>query len=251
MSDMKKVCFVLACLSGVASHGALSLSASSAEAAALAPAAANTEPAMPKKMVGLFDNKDLAGWNYVVGSTVGDIKQVASVVDGVVTVMGRPNGYLVTNASYENYVLHVEWRWTDAAAGPNTNGGVLIHVSSGPVQQALWPTSFQVQLKVQRAGDVLSMGDAKFAETPTTAATATSPSSTLARHADSSEKPVGEWNSADLTVRGTTIDVVVNGVTQNHVTQCVPGSGKVGFQLEGQPFQLRNVKVGPLPSVTP
>jgi hypothetical protein len=202
-------------------------------------------PISPPGPTDLFNGKDLAGWQYVAG-VAGDIQQVAAVKDGVIAVAGKPNGYLVTTTAWADYTLHVEWRWTSTAPTPVANGGILIHVTSGPVQQNLWPTSFQVQLKVQRAGDVLSMGDAKFAEPPTTAGTAASPSSTLARQADASEMPLGEWNRADITVRGTAIDVVINDVKQNRVTRCVPASGRIGFQLEGQPFELRNVRVGPL-----
>jgi hypothetical protein len=61
---------------------------------------------------------------------------------------------------------------------------------------------------------------------------------------------VGEWNSCDVTCRGDTIEVTINGVPQNKVTKCVPTAGKVGFQLEGTPFELRNVKIEPLkPSI--
>ena len=208
--------------------------------------AASPAPPSPVKATDLFNGLDLTGWEYIAG-VPGDITQVASVKDGVVSVVGKPNGYLTTVAPYADYALHVEWRWTITAPNPATNGGILINIASGPVQQNLWPTSFQVQLKVQRAGDVLSMGEARFAETPTTTGTVASPSSTLARRADPSEQPLGEWNRADITVRGGAIDVTINGVAQNRVTRCIPASGRIGFQLEGHPFELRNVTVGPPP----
>jgi hypothetical protein len=190
--------------------------------------------------VDLFKGRDLAGWEYIAGEAR-DISEVVTTKDGVISVAGKPNGYLVTRASYADYTLHAEWRWISTSPTPVANGGILVNIASGPVQQNLWPTSFQVQLKVQRAGDILSMGEAKFAETPTTPGTGASPSSTLARQADASEKALGEWNRADITVRGAAIDVVINGVTQNRLTQCVPASGRIGFQLEGHAFELRNV----------
>ena len=208
---------------------------------------ASVHGAEPKTVAtDLFGGGALSGWEYIAGDPR-DISQVVVIKEGVISVVGKPNGYLVTKATHADYTLHAEWRWTSTAPTPVANGGILIHVSSGPVQQSLWPTSFQVQLKVQRAGDVLSMGEAKFAETPTTPGTATSPSSTLARQADASERGLGEWNHADITVRGATIEVTINDVRQNRVTQCLPASGRIGFQLEGQPFELRNVRLSPLP----
>jgi hypothetical protein len=34
-----------------------------------------------------------------------------------------------------------------------------------------------------------------------------------------------------------------NGVRQNGVTGCAPRSGKIGFQFEGVPFELRRVRM--------
>lgn len=61
-----------------------------------------------------------------------------------------------------------------------------------------------------------------------------------------SERPVGEWNTSDVVCRGSAIEVSINGVTQNRVTGVSVSEGKVGFQLEGTPFELRNVTITPL-----
>jgi hypothetical protein len=85
------------------------------------------------------------------------------------------------------------------------------------------------------------MAGATFAEkltSPPDAKTAV-----LAHAAPDSEKPAGEWNACDITCRGDTIEVVINGVLQNRVTQAVPRAGRIGFQFEGAPFELRNVSV--------
>ena len=58
-----------------------------------------------------------------------------------------------------------------------------------------------------------------------------------------SERPPGEWNSMDVLVRGGCIDVTINGVAQNAVTIAQPATGRIGFQLEGTPYELRNLRV--------
>jgi hypothetical protein len=203
------------------------------------------KPVSPAKGTDLFNGTDLSGWEYVAG-TSGDITQVASIKAGVVTTVGKPNGYIVSRSSYADYLLHVEWRWTDLVSNPATNGGVLVNISSGPVQQNLWPTSFQVQLKVQRAGDVLGMGQSRCTELPPPAPIPNSPSATLLRREPSNEVALGEWNTADITMRGGSIEVKVNGVVQNRASGCTPSSGRIGFQLEGYPFELRNVRIDKL-----
>ena len=195
--------------------------------------------------IDLFGGKDFAGLKYVV-TPAKDIKSVCTIeADGVIAVVGAPIGYLTTTASYENYKLHVEWRWP-ANAARNSNGGVLLHIATGPVNGTEWPVCFQVQTKPTRAGDILPMGgDAKFAEKLSTAPGAAIPQ--LARlQSASSEKPLGEWNTCDIVCQNGTIEVTVNGVMQNKVTHSQPAKGTVGLQLEGTPYELRNVRLTPL-----
>ncbi len=196
----------------------------------------------PAKFTDLFNGKDLTGWEYIT-TPAADITTVCTVKpDGVIAVAGKPVGYLATSGSYDNYRLHAEWRWP-AAAAKNSNSGILLHIASGPKDRA-WPLCFQMQLKLQRAGDLLPMAGAAFAEKLSTAPDAKTPQ--LDRKADSSEKPLGEWNSCDIVCRDGAIDVTVNGVLQNHVTKCQPAAGQIGFQLEGTPYELRNVRIEPL-----
>ena len=159
--------------------------------------------------------------------------------DGVITVAGNPSGYVATRATYTNYRLHAEWRWP----GKPGNGGILLHIQGGP-KDRVWPLSQQVQTKRGSAGDLLPMAGAAFTEPLTTAPGAVTP--IKAHTAADSERAAGEWNSVDVVCRDGAIEVVVNGVLQNRVTGSNPASGKVGFQLEGVPYELRNVTIAPL-----
>jgi hypothetical protein len=156
--------------------------------------------------------------------------------DGVIAVAGSPPGYVATRATWTNYRLHAEWRWS----GKPGNGGVLLHIQGGP-KDKVWPLSQQVQTKTRAAGDLLPMAGASFAE-PLTSAAGAYPA-IKARTAADSERPAGEWNSMDVACRDGTIEVTINGVAQNRVTKAVPASGKVGFQLEGAPYELRKVTI--------
>jgi Domain of Unknown Function (DUF1080) len=191
----------------------------------------------------LFNGKDLTGWE-LVASPAADLAVVCHVTaDGVMAVVGKPVGYLATAGTYQNYRLLLEYRWTAKSDRP-ANGGVLVHIASGPVDRDTWPLCFQIQTKEGRAGDLLPMAGAKFAEAPSTAPDAKTPQ--LDRIGLNSEKPVGEWNSVEIVCRGDTIACSINGVRQNRVTKCEPHAGRIGIQLEGFPFELRNVRLAPL-----
>jgi hypothetical protein len=189
--------------------------------------------------VELFNGQDLAGWEYVTLPTAMDIGQVCTLKpDGVIVVAGKPVGFLATTASYHNYRLHAEWRWP----GPTGNSGVLVHISSGP-KDRVWPLCLQIQTKNKNVGDLLPMAGATFAEPLTSAPNTTA---IKARTEPDSEKPPGEWNTCDITCRGDTVEVIINGVLQNRITRSSPAAGRVGFQLESVPFELRHVRLTPL-----
>ncbi|HVU32430.1 MAG TPA: DUF1080 domain-containing protein [Opitutaceae bacterium] len=185
----------------------------------------------------LLDGKDFAGWKYVTPSTsaITDVCHYNS--DGSLSVAGHPKGYLVHAGSYRNFRLHVEWCWA-ANAAKNSNSGILVLIASGPKDRE-WPLSLQIQTKPGRAGDILPMAGATFAEKLSTPPDAKVPQ--LFRSEPGSEKAVGQWNECDVVCRDGTLEVSVNGVVQNRVTHVSPGSGKVGLQLEGTPYAVRNV----------
>lgn len=192
-----------------------------------------------EKGTALLVQKDFADFDYVADKPA-DIATVCKLKDdGVVAIIGSPIGYIATKATHKNYRLHAEWRWSGAPG----NSGVLVHITGGPKDRQ-WPLSLQVQTKNKAAGDLLPMAGFTFSDALTSPAGAAVP--LKAHTAPDSEKPVGEWNSADIVCRGDTVEVTINGVVQNKVAGCMAAEGKIGFQLEGVPFELRNVRLEPL-----
>lgn len=189
--------------------------------------------------VDLFNGRDFSGWKLET-QPAAHVDEVFKILPGgVIASTGAPSGFLGSVATYRNYKLHVEWRWS----GKPGNGGVLLHISPGAFDR-VWPVSLQVQTKNGSAGDLLPMAAGSFAEALTSAPGAAT--RIKAHTAPDSEKPVGEWNSCDIVSRDGTVEVTVNGVLQNRVTHVSPASGRIGFQLEGTPYELRRVALTPL-----
>ncbi len=186
----------------------------------------------------LFNGRDFAGWELVTtpNAAIGDV--LAMLPQGVIAVAGQPAGFFATAASYRNYTLHVEWRWS----GKPGNAGVLLHISPGPMDR-VWPLSLQVQTRHGNAGDLLPMAGAGFAEALTSATGA--PVAIKARIAPDSDNPAGQWNSCDIVARDGAVEVRINGVVQNTASNVKPSSGRIGFQLEGAAYELRRVALVP------
>jgi hypothetical protein len=184
----------------------------------------------------LFGARGLDDFDLVTTPSAAMDAVVTLGAGGIVALTGNPPGYLATRASYTNYRLHAEWRWS----GKPGNGGALLHIQGGP-KDRVWPLSQQVQTKIHSAGDLLPMAGAGFAEPLTSAPGAAVP--VKGHVAPDSERAAGEWNSMDVLCRDGTIEVSINGVMQNRVSGAAPASGRIGFQLEGAPYELRNVTV--------
>jgi len=201
--------------------------------AALAVAAlAQDEIVRPTEPIELFNGTDLSGWvPYVKGDA--DPTATFSWKDGVMAVTGQPPGYLRTAASYADYKLHVEWRWT----GKPGNSGVLLHQNG---DDKIWPRSIEAQLMSKNAGDFWVIDGTEFNEHQG------KEGRRVPKMHETNEKEPGEWNAYDIVCSGDTIEVTVNGLLQNKATGCNVTSGRICLQSEGAPIEFRNVRLEPL-----
>lgn len=194
----------------------------------------------PIGRVALWNGVDLSGWKTHLADPAVEPAAVWRASNGVLRLAAATKGYLRTEKTYSNYHLNVEWRWPDGTAGGNS--GVLVHVN-GP--DALWPTSYECQLKDRSAGQIVGLG----LDIP--AAPLVHERKRAAAFAPSSEKPAGQWNTYDIYCLGNSIEVFVNGIRQNRVEglPLLPANapaGAIALQLEGAPIEFRNLWLQPL-----
>jgi len=185
----------------------------------------------------VFNGEDLDNWNVFVSNPDELSGELFWVEDGVINTTGKPHGFIRTKATYSNYKLHLEWKWTEEP----TNSGVLIHVQGDDM---IWPHCIEAQLKHENAGDLVLMGKGAGVTYQDSAYMITSEESrskVIPKLEDSSEKPVGEWNSYDITSLDGDIEIIVNGVLQFSGTGMTPTEGNILLQSEGSAMQFRNI----------
>jgi len=187
----------------------------------------------PDKKTDLWNGKDFSGWIRFIAVDSVDVNTVWNIQDGVLQCSGIPNGYIRTELDYCNYKLHVEWRWVEEPG----NSGILLHMQA---PDTVWPRSIEAQLMAGNAGDFYVIGGTNINERQ-------DPSSRrIAKRAESSELPAGEWNTYDILCSEDTITLIVNDVVQNMATGATVKSGKICLQSEGKPIQFRNIYLEPL-----
>ena len=184
----------------------------------------------------LFNGKDLSNWNFIVDGDKAAPADVFSVQDGVILIHGMPFGYMYTKKKYSDYSLELEWSWVDK----ESNSGIFLAIAAVEKGNP-FPNGIECQLKAGIAGDFVLLGGSDMDEYVVPAG-GKPKFPVILKRADSSEKPVGEWNKAKIEVRSGKITVTINGVLQNQGTTKVK-SGYIGLQSEGGPIQFRNLKL--------
>ena len=74
----------------------------------------------------LFNGKDLTGWVDVNTS-----KDTWSVKDGLLVCKGLPTGVMRSEKQYENFILHIEWKHTQAGG----NSGVFVWATPASIEK--------------------------------------------------------------------------------------------------------------------
>jgi hypothetical protein len=205
-------------------------------------AAGSRATAPDEGWVKLFNGTDLTGWRTFLDPKVPDAdpKKVWTVKDGTIVCAGSVFGYIITEKEYEDYVLKLEWKWGDQP-GRGRNSGVFVH-TVGP--DKIWPKAVEAQLMADHAGDIWLVDGFKLTVDPARK----DPRSDrhYFRTKDKVEKPLGEWNQYEITCKGDTVTLVVNGQEVNKGTNAELTKGRILLQSEGAEIHFRNIMLKPL-----
>ena len=127
-----------------------------------------------------------------------------------------------------DFILHVEWRFVP---DPNTkamSGGVYVRNSN---DAGMW---HKAQLGDASGGHLVGSTFAGFVAKPFDLS---------GEVAEQRVRPAGEWNTYELTCKGRSVTLWVNGAVANAWKGCGVPRGYVGLEVDGGRVEFRNVKL--------
>lgn len=191
----------------------------------------------------LFNGKDLSGW-YSYLKTNGksnDPDTVFSVNNGLLKITGKEFGYIVTERSFIDFHLVVEFKWGEKKYPPRENrvrdNGICYYVV--PTDK-VWPRSVECQIQEGDCGDfwlidsVTAVVDG-VQQGPT--------KNTRVIKKKDNEKPTGEWNRIEVIANKGKCTHIVNGVIVNEAENVSLRSGRILIQSEGAEIFYRKIEI--------
>ncbi len=187
----------------------------------------------PQGWLDITPAADLKGWYRVPVPPGGKLgrEQWHLDTDPKVLVCDGDGGHdmLLFDKEIGDAIFHFECRYTRVEGKTGYNSGAYVRNSK---DGAIW---HQAQF-----------GDAKdgylFGQTPT--AEGKKKFFTLKNDVkDMRVKPAGEWNTLEVTARGKTLTLWVNGAVTCEFTECGQPEGRVGLEGEGYRIEFRNLKI--------
>jgi hypothetical protein len=199
----------------------------------------------------LFNGKDLTGWHIDVPAVDSNVRLRSpfEVRNGMLVSLGEPRGHLISDSSYRDYRLEVEYRFP----GKPGNAGVLVHASTPRALYGMFPKSIEVQMESGNAGDFwcivedITVPDMETRRGPRAEWGITEGKARrIINLTDGSEKPLGEWNTMVIEALGGAIRVWVNGTLANDGTNATADRGQIAVQSEGSEVEFRKVSLTPI-----
>ena len=235
----------------------------------------------------LFNGRNLEGfYTWIRDSQYSDPEKVFTVKDGMIHVSGNGYGGLITNRSYRDYHLIVEFKWGDKTWGNRVDrardSGILVHCWGPDGGYAnTWMASIEAQIIEGGVGDILVLtgSDPVTGQVLPTSLTAEITKDrdgekvwkkggervTLSsgrinwfgrdvdwadkigfRGKDDVESPHGEWTRMEVIADGGHLLYKVNGVVVNEAFNAKPDSGKLLLQTEQAEMFVRRYELWPL-----
>lgn len=205
--------------------------------------------------ISLFNGENLDGWHIDVPKmdSLPDSPNPFVVKKGALYSLGTPRGHLITNKSYSNYRLEVIYKFT----GEPGNCGILVHATEPRVLYKMFPKSIEVQMEHGNAGDFwcihqdITVDNMVERRGPKEKWGVTKGDNRrIANLTDTSEKPLGKWNSMTIECLDNQIKVWVNGILVNHGYNATAKSGAIAIQAEGAAVAFRKIILTPISSIT-
>ena len=197
----------------------------------------------PEGFVSLYNGKDLSGWKIPEGDG-GHWKVVDGVIDYDAQSEATGDKTLWSDREYRDFVLQIDWRLKEAPfinkkiayilpdgthakdiegkelklALPDADSGVYLR-GNGRFQANIWCWPIGSGELYSIRMDPKSSQELRAAATPTTQA----------------DNPIGQWNHFEITVKGKTVQVALNGKTviAGATIPDLPEHGRLALQHHG------------------
>jgi len=190
-----------------------------------------------------FSEKDWYAFTKTSNQRIIKASDVYEFTDGMIRMHGDNIGYLMTNKSYKNFELSLEFRWNidqkfNQGKGKK-NSGLMYNIPTESPDN-IWPKGIQFQIKENTTGDfifldkVTAVVNGKLVEA---GASVTSPKFS------ENEKPYGEWNTVVVKSFNGKITQYLNGTLVNQCTEATSREGKISLNYEGSPIDFRNIRL--------
>ncbi len=216
----------------------------------------------------VFNGRDWTGWKVPAGDG-GHWKVQDGVIDYDAESEAPGDKNVWSEKEYRDFTLRVDWR---IKATPYVNPGVPYILPDGTHARDVHGKELRLALPDSDSG-ILLRGDVKYqvniwcwpigsgemygvrtdGAMPPEVRAAVTPRT-------QADKPVGEWNTYEITVKGNAVTVVLNGRTVIDGARIpgMPAQGRIGFQHHGGKrdgkwvsppslLQFRNVSIRELP----
>lgn len=203
----------------------------------------------------LFNGKNLNGWHVDVPAKDKDPKTPDAFIirNGNLVSLGDPRGHLITDATYENYRLEVNYRFT----GKPGNCGILVHSSTPRALYGMFPKSLEVQMQHLDAGDFwcieedITVPDMEARRGPKENWGVNGNKARRIKNlTDGTEKPLGEWNTMVIECYKDAVKVWVNGVLVNEGVNCTTTKGQIAVQAEGSEVEFSKLELRSIKKLT-
>lgn len=193
----------------------------------------------------LFDRIDLEGW-YAYETESGkhsNASDLFSVEDHMIRLYGSEAGYLMSEQSFSDFRLTIEFRWnTDTTfirKNNSKNSGVMYLVPS-EAPDMLWPKGIQFQIKEGSTGDFILLQGVTLKIN----GKETDPGkSVVVNRFKDAINPIGEWNTLVVKTVNGKIKQKLNGKLVNEGSEPSVSEGRILLQYEGFPIDFRKVEI--------
>ncbi len=200
------------------------------------------ESKTPEGFVSIFDGKTLSGWKHEK-----DISNWTAS-NGILKHNGKagPTTHLWTEKSYKDFTMVLDWRWSGRGEmkmqpvilpdGTHKEKAEVEELDSGVLMRGDMKNQVNLWNWTVGSGEVYGYridknmpAEVKAAVTPKLKA----------------DKPLGEWNRMEITLKGDRLSVILNGkqVIENAQLPGVPESGSIGLQHHGQAIDFANIAI--------